>query len=188
MPSTTPTTAVDAGLSQPLGVAVDAAGNVYFADTGHQTIDEVDVATGKITVIAGGGTASPTTLPIAATSAGLSSPSGVAVASDGSLYIVDEAGLVEKISGGQLAVIAGGGSTPVASATNATQAMLNTPVGAAVDGSGNVYIADYGDKVVVKVSGASIAVVAGGGSAAPSTTAQAATSVQLASPAGVAVS
>ena len=101
-------------LQLPSSVARDRAGNLYFADTGHNEIDEIQAASGNATVIAGGGATVPSSAPVPATSASLSHPS-VAVDSAGDVFIADAGhGLVEEVAAGsgQIAVIAGGGATP----------------------------------------------------------------------------
>jgi uncharacterized protein (TIGR03437 family) len=77
--------AISAQLFSPQGVAVDAAGNLYIADTGNNRIRRV--SNGVITTVAGGGSSLGDNGP--ATSAQLSGPSGVAVDSAGNVYIAD---------------------------------------------------------------------------------------------------
>src|SRR5207244_2303709 len=71
-------------LSNPQGVAVDSAGNVFIADTGNNRIRRVDVATHAITTVAGGGTGGDGG---PATSAALFGPEGVAIDRGGNLFI-----------------------------------------------------------------------------------------------------
>lgn len=83
--------AINSQLSAPTGVAVDAAGNTYIADTGNNSIRLVNEATGIISSIAG--ITSPTggkgTLPGSATIAQLTSPGALAVYPNGTIYVVD---------------------------------------------------------------------------------------------------
>ena len=108
-------------LSGPSGIAVDAAGSLYIADSGNNRIREV--AAGIIATVAGNGNYGFTGANGAATSATLGAPSAVAVDAAGSLYVTD-AYRVLKISGGKITTIAG----------------LAAPRGVAIDGSGNVYV------------------------------------------------
>jgi sugar lactone lactonase YvrE len=111
--------ATSAQLTAPQGVAVDAAGNLYIADTGNQRIRKV--SNGVITTVAGGGPASgglgdngP------ATSGLLNFPFGVAVDSTGNLYIEDTLDQrIRKVSKGVITTVAGGGSTAVLLARSA---------------------------------------------------------------------
>jgi hypothetical protein len=72
-------------------IAFDIAGNMYFADTGNQRVRRVDASTGIISTIAGNGTAGTAGDQGAATNANLSNPTGVAVDSQGQVYILSNA-------------------------------------------------------------------------------------------------
>ena len=111
--------ATAAQLVFPAGVTVDAAGNLYIADTGNQRIRKV--SNGVITTVAGFGPASPGLGDNGpATSAGLNYPSGVGVDSTGNLYIEDTVNnRIRKVSNGVITTIAGGGSTSVLLARSA---------------------------------------------------------------------
>ncbi len=111
--------AASAQLNAPHGVAVDAAGNLYIADTGNQRIRKV--SNGVITTVAGGGSASgglgdngP------ATSGLLNNPFGVGLDSSGNFYIEDTGNQrIRKVSNGVITTVAGGGSTSVLLARSA---------------------------------------------------------------------
>ncbi|MDG7001741.1 MAG: hypothetical protein JRN15_21805, partial [Nitrososphaerota archaeon] len=94
----------------------------------------------QIAVIAGGGSTVPSMTPVAATNA-MIDPNAVILDSAGNIYISDnQNNLVEKltVSTGQIAVIAGGGTTtPSTTPTAATNARLSTPDGLALDSAGN---------------------------------------------------
>ena len=184
--------ATSARLNQPYGVALDGSGNLYIADSSNHRVRKVTASTGVITTFAGTGTAGYSGDGGAATSAQLSLPQGVAVDASGNLYIADGGSVVRKVaaSSGTISTVAGTGKAgysgdngPAASAT------LNFPSGVAVDGSGNVYIADTSNNRVRKVSAASgaITTVAGNGTAGYGGDGAAATSAELNNPQGVAV-
>src|ERR1700690_1442983 len=153
--------AILAQLNYPRGVAVDSSGNLYIADTGNSRIREV--TNGTITTVAGNGTAGYTGDGITATLAEINRPDGVAVVG-GNLYIADTSNSrVRKVASGTITTVAGNGvSGDTGDGGTATSAELSTPAGVAVDGSGNLYIADGQNCRIRKVAGGNIATVAGG--------------------------
>jgi sugar lactone lactonase YvrE len=182
--------AIDASLSFPQGVVVDAAGNLYIADINNHRVRKVSVS-GTITTVAGNGTPGFSGDGGPATNAGLPEPYGVAVDAAGNLYIVDiNNHRVRKVSvSGTITTVAGNG-TPGFSGDGgpATNARLAYPTGVAVDAAGNLYIADRLNSRVRKVStSGTITTVAGDGSAGFSGDGGPATNAQLAGPYGVAV-
>ena len=81
--------ATSAGLYTPNGVAVDASGNMYIADSGNSRIRLVTKSTGIITTVAGDGSIGYKGDGGLATSAGLQFPSSIAVDASGNIYIAD---------------------------------------------------------------------------------------------------
>lgn len=160
--------ATSAQLATPSGVTVDTSGNIYIADTGNQRIRKV--SHGVITTVAGGGTAQGDNGP--ATSALLASPVGVAVDLAGNIYIADSlANRVRKVSNGVITTVAGTGTAGFSGdGGSAVSAQLFNPAGVAVDGSGNLYIADAYNNRIRQVSALTgvITTVAGNGVLAPS--------------------
>jgi sugar lactone lactonase YvrE len=162
-------TAIRARLFGPAGVAVDGKGNLYIGDLGNNRVRKVSPG-GTITRIAG---SCVTVCPSAgdggpATKAQFSTPTYVAVDGKGNVYVSDgAAGNVRKVSpGGTITRFAGGGSALGPSWGDggpATGATLVAPTGLAVDGQGNVYIAEHNSYARVrKVSpGGTITTVAG---------------------------
>jgi uncharacterized protein (TIGR03437 family) len=146
----------------PLAVVVDAAGNLFIADTSYSVIFEVS-PTGSISVVAGnaatlGGPVGPS----------LSDPGGVALDTGGNLYIADSGNnRVRKVdANGTITTVAGGGACTIAIGDGgpATQASVCHPTGVAVDAVGNLYVADFSDYRVRKVApGGTITTVAGNG-------------------------
>jgi len=169
--------AVTAQLNGPLGVAVDASGNVYIADTGNNRVRKIS-SNGVIATIAGNGNASFYGDESPAMAASIHAPQGLALAADGTIYIADTLnqrvrrvganGVIHTLAGNGLAAFSGDG-------TDATKESLNLPAAVALDGAGNVYIADRGNNRVRMVSPAG-AISTRAGSGAP-----------LAAPQGVAV-
>jgi len=120
------------GLSSPYGVALDAAGNIYIADTFHNAIKEWTATNGVVSTLV---------------SSGLATPADVAVDLAGNVYIADDFHNAIK----EWTVTNGIVSTLVASG-------LNQPNGLTVDASGNVYIADTFNNAIKKWTAANGAV------------------------------
>jgi uncharacterized protein (TIGR03437 family) len=181
--------ATSAQLNTPQAVAVDSSGNLYIADTVNNVVRKVTAA-GVISTIAGNGTAGSGGDGGAATSAQLHSPQGIAVDASGGIYISDtQNARVRKISNGTINTVAGSGTAGYGGDGGAaTSAQLNTPAGLAVDGAGNLYIADFSNNRVRKVTfpGGTITTLAGNGLAGYTGDGGAASNAQLTTPVGVA--
>ena len=184
-------------MNLPYGVAVDASGNLYIADTNNQRIRLVTASSSVITTFAGGGL-SPTTCAgttdslgdgCAATSGKLNTPRGVALDASGNLYIADYGdNRIREITGGNISTVAGNGTAGFMGDTGpATMAELHSPAGVAVDGSGNLYIADTTNERVRKVTGSNIYTIAGNGTVGFMGDGSAATAAEISGPTGVAV-
>jgi len=170
-------------LKQPSGVAVDSAGNLYVADTGNYRVCKI--SNGVITTVAGNGTPGFSGENGPASSVQLAGPTGVAVDSEGALYVADE-GRIRKVSNGFITTVAGGG-TSLSDNVPATSAQMN-PNGVAVDSAGNLYIADVGSNRIRKVSTSGVlTTVAGNGTPGFSGDGGPATSASLHYPGSIAV-
>jgi cysteine-rich repeat protein len=138
-----PATSIE--LIRPEGVALDATGNVFVADTWNHRVRRIDVATGAITTVAGAGVDGFSGDGGPATGAHLAYPSGVAVDGLGNLFIadagnnrirrVDTQGIITTVAGSGTGGFSGDGGP-------ATSAQLNFPFSVAVDGLGNLFIPD----------------------------------------------
>lgn len=185
--------AILAQLNYPTGVAVDKNGNLYISDYNNCMIRKVDAKTKVITTVAGTtscgfyGDGKP------ATGALLNYPGNLAIDNSGNLYIADvlnnvirmlnpSTGIITTVAGIAKQGFAGDGGP-------ATAAQLNQPWGVAVDGSGNLYIADWGNRRIRKVNAATknITTVAGNGTLGAGGSGVPATSVGLNSPISLAV-
>ena len=155
-------------LKQPRAFAIDAAGNIYIADSNNYRILLVEKSTGIITTVAGNGTRGFSGNGGDARTATLSYPSGVAVDAIGNIYIADKGNhrvrMVEKKSG-IIQTVAGTGTTAFyGNGVTAKLATLSYPSGVAVDASGNIYIADtFNHRIRMVNSTGTITTVAGGG-------------------------
>jgi len=147
--------AVRAELSQPAGVAVDAAGDIYISDQNNNRIRKVD-SKGIITTIAGSSTiAGYTSNRELSTDSEICNPSGLAVDAAGNLYMADGFHCIRKIdtAAGTIITIAGNINNPGFSGDGglANGAEIAYPTGVAVDRSGNIYISDSGNNRIRKV-------------------------------------
>jgi RHS repeat-associated protein len=185
-----PGPAIDSDLYAPNGVAADASGDIYISDTFNYDVVKV-TPDGTLSIVAGipGQSGNPTPGP--ATASELTAPAGVAVDGAGNLYIADYfSSVVAKVTpGGTLSIVAGApGQTGRPTPGPATGSDLANPWGVAVDGAGDLFIADESNQVVEEVdTSGTLSVVAGipGESGAP--TPGPATSSELNAPTGVAV-
>lgn len=182
--------ATSAELGFPLRVALDSQGNYFIVDFQTWVVREV-TAKGIISTIAGTGTAGFTGDGDLGTLAKIADVHAIAVDKNGNVYIADTSNSrVRKIdSKGIITTFAGNGTRGFSGdGAAATSAQLTLPGGLAVDGNGNVYISDYGNATVRKVTSAgTISTVAGTGTWGFSGDGGAATKANLASPYGLAV-
>jgi len=202
--------ATGAQLNSPYGIFVDSQDDIFIADTENSVIREVVAATGDIQTVAGNATlgAGYSGDGSAATSAQLSSPYGVWVATQGDIFIADtENSVIRCVLGaangcfgstlpvGSITTVAGTGTAcnPDGSACGdgaaATAAQLNSPAGIFGDSAGDLFIADTFDSKIREVVSSTgfIQTVAGSSSAGYAGDGAAAASAQLDTPYGVSV-
>lgn len=147
-----------AELNNPWGILTDAMGNVYIADTGNSrvrvvnmqsspiTIAGITIQAGTITTVAGNGVAGYTGDGVAATNTELNQPISLALDGAGNLYIADSVNdrIREVGPSGAITTIAGNGQAGSSGDGGpATSAEFYSPRGIALDGTGNLFIADF---------------------------------------------
>ena len=173
-------TATSAQLCKPRGVALDRQGNVFIADRENNRIRKITFATGIITTVAGADSSGVNGEGIAATTALLQRPSGVAVDAAGNIYISDETNRILRVSTqGIITTIAGTGNAGYAGDGGpATAAQLNAPADMIIDDKNTILFADAGNNRIRKIDAAGIiTTLAGtgaagfGGDGGPATTA-----------------
>ncbi len=141
--------AVQAELNMPSAVATDSYGNVYIADSNNNRVRKADPA-GIIYTIAGNGQAGFSGDGSQAEQASLYHPSGVVADGAGDIYIADQLNnRIRKVDrGGIISTVVGNGKNcgltgcQLGDGGQALQASLDGPTGVAVDGSGDIFIAD----------------------------------------------
>ncbi len=180
--------AISAGLAIPYGITVDGGGNIYITEW-NSRVRKINTS-GIITTIAGNGTVGFSGDGGPATSAQLSSPSGVAVDLSGNIYIVDNSNnRVRKINtSGIISTIAGDGTIGFSGdGGQGSLAKLKSPFGVTTDATGNIYVTDYANSRIRKIDNSGIiSTFAGNGGAGFSGDGGAAISAQISGPQGVA--
>jgi sugar lactone lactonase YvrE len=161
--------ASSARLNQPRGVAVDAEGHIWIADTGNHRVRRIDADSGVIETVAGTGEAGYSGDGGLAVDARLSNPRSVVVFDDGPAAVADSGNHRIRIlsSEGSIQTLAGNGIAGYSGDSGpASQASLNNPGGLAVDADGNLFVTDSLNHSVRRVDdGGVIHTVAGTGTA-----------------------
>jgi uncharacterized protein (TIGR03437 family) len=182
--------AINAEIGSPWGIATDASGNLYFTDTYNYVVRKV-TASGTISTVAGNGTYGYAGDGGPATSAEFRYPYSVAPDGSGNLYIGDFYNYrVRKVAAnGTITTVAGNGNCCFnGDGGSATGSDLGEPAGVALDTAGNLYIADYNDNRIRKVTaGGTISTLAGTGTAGAAGDGGPAAAAQLFNPGGIAV-
>jgi uncharacterized protein (TIGR03437 family) len=181
--------ALSATLNIPAGVTADRNGNVYVALKGSHQVVRVDSG-GTVWLVAGTGAGGSSGDDGPAKAATLLTPVALAIDSAGNLYIADsQANRVRRVgTDGTIAAFAGNGyAGSSGDGGPATNASLSNPTALAVDGAGDVLIADTGNNTIRMVTpDGLIAKVAGDGTKASSASGSPALTAHLNAPAGVA--
>ncbi|MFY8034426.1 MAG: NHL repeat-containing protein, partial [Flexibacteraceae bacterium] len=143
-------TGTAASFYYPTGIAVDATNNIYVADYVNHRIRKITQA-GVVTTLAGSGT--PGFTDETGTAASFNYPRGVAVDASGNVYVGDlDNNRIRKItSNGVVTTLAGSGLSGYADGTG-TNAAFAYPGGVAVDGLGNIYVADQNNRRIRKIT------------------------------------
>lgn len=147
--------ATAAAFNNPIGLAVDASGNIYVADRNNNRIRKISAA-GIITTVAGTGGIAYTGDGGAATAATLNYPTGINVDAAGNVYIADENNNVIRkitVSSGNISTVAGTGTAGFSGDLGAaTSAKLDHPKDVYVNGTGEIFIADFNNHRIRRVN------------------------------------
>jgi len=149
-PGSTDGTGTSASFDTPCGIAVDAAGNLYVADTGNNSIRKIS-PDGAVTTFAGG---SRGRHDGKGAEASFDHPCGIALTHDGFLFVTDESsGIIREITPeGEVSTVAGNDSGFRDGAGN--RARFNGPSGIAVGPKGDLYVADRDNYLIRKITAA----------------------------------
>ena len=178
-----------ASFNFPTGIAVDASGNVYVADSFNNKIRKITSA-GIVSTLAGSITNASGNLDGTGTAATFNSPKGVAVDASGNIYVADSFNhKIRKITpAGLVSTFAGSGSNGSADGTGIL-ATFSYPTGLAIDASGNIYVADQGNDEIRKITAAGVVTTLAGsaGHVYPGSADGIGTAARFDDPSGVAV-
>ncbi|MEO7173819.1 MAG: T9SS type A sorting domain-containing protein [Flavobacterium sp.] len=134
----------------PKGLGVDGSGNVYVADATNNRIRKISV-TGAVTTVAGDGTAGYSDAQ--GLSAKFNNPIGIAITASGVIYVTDSSNnRIRAISNTGLVTTLAGSGTPGFANGQGTAAQFNTPRAIAIDLSGNIYVVDYTNNRIRKIT------------------------------------
>lgn len=146
--------ATQASLYFPAGIATDANGNIYIADVGNERVRKIDI-TGTISTIAGNGSITYNGDNGPATQAAINEPLNLTVDSYGNIFIaegynhrirrINSSGIITTVAGTGTAGYTGDGGP-------ASSANLDRPYGVALGPAGDLYIADYNNSVIRRVT------------------------------------
>ena len=179
-------TGSNARFSSPYGVTVDSSGNIYVADRDNHTIRKVTLG-GVVTTLAGAagtsGTADGT-----GSDARFSYPAGVAVDGSGIVYVADSVNhTIRKVTpAGVVTTLAGTAGSSGSTNGTGSAARFSFPTGVAVDGSGNVYVADS-NHTIRKVTSAGVVSTLAGSAGSSWSTDGSGSAARFNNPFGVAV-
>jgi len=167
----------------PGGVALDASGNIYVADSGNNLIRRVSPL-GVVTTAAGSGSAG--SADGTGTTAQFNSPKGVAVDSMGNIVIADTGShTIRKMTpAGVVTTIAG--QAGFSGSQDGATPLFNSPQGVATDAAGNIYVADTGNHTLRKISATGQTTTIGGSALVPGS-AEGTTLARFTGPVGIAV-
>ena len=155
-------TGAAAQFNYPYGIAMDRSGDMYVTDLAGQTIRKV-TPSGVVTTFAGtpgvSGTANGS-----GSGALFNSPAGIVVDGNGNIYVSERMNFdIRKITpSGAVTTFAGTAGTSGSLDGTGTAAQFQSPAGLALDGSGNLYVADYGNGTIRKITPAGVVTTVAG--------------------------
>jgi len=186
-PGSSDGTGSDARFNYPEGLAVDGSGNVYVADSRNNTIRMV--TSGGVVSTLAGLAGSPGSSDGTSSAARFNNPAGMSVDGSGIVYVADYSNhTIRKVeSSGVVTTLAGLATSSGSSDGTGSAARFNNPSGVAVDGSGNVYVADTHNYTIRKVTPAGVVITLAGLAGSPGLLDATGSSARFNQPVGIAV-
>jgi sugar lactone lactonase YvrE len=176
-----------ARFDEPSGVAVDNAGNIYVADLGNSTIRQVSSG-GVVTTLAGSA-GHPGSADGSGSAARFDDPSDVAVDGAGNVFVADAGNFtIRRVANGGMVTTLAGQAGQFGSADGlGGAARFNLPIGVAVDGSDNIYVADLGNSTIRRVTSVGVVTTLAGSAGQTGSADITGSAARYLSPSGVAV-
>jgi hypothetical protein len=176
-----------ARFNNPFGVSVDTAGNVFVADTNNHTIRKVTSA-GVVTTLAGTAGSSGST-DATGSAARFKQPVGVAVDTAGNVFVADFSNhTIRKVtSAGVVTTLAGSAGSFGSTDATGSAARFKNPWGVTVDTAGNVFVGDYTNHLIRKVTSAGVVTTLAGTAGSSGSTDATGSAARFKQPIGVAV-
>jgi len=172
----------------PYGITTDSDGNIYVADTGNHALRKITPA-GIVTLVAGNpGISGSTDSSTGAAASRFNSPTGSVVDSNGNIFIADQSNhVIRKIAPSGKVTIFAGYPTQVGSADGTgSAARFNQPAHITVDNADALYVTDYANHTIRKITKAGVVTTLAGQAGVPGTTDSAtATSARFRNPVGI---
>ena len=184
---TTDGTGPKARFYSPNGIAVDGAGSIFVADSGNHVIRKITSA-GVVSTFAGIAGSSGTT-DGTGSAARFNAPNGLAVDGSGNIFVADSGNhIIRKItSAGVVSTFAGTAGSQGSTTGTGSAARFSNPRGVAVDGSGNIFVADTNNHIIRKITSAGIVSTFAGTAGSSGSTDGTGSAARFNNPQGVAV-
>jgi sugar lactone lactonase YvrE len=179
-------TGATARFNKPNGLAVDSAGNIYVADTENDTIRKI-TPSGVVTTLAGSAGQVGSTDGTGA-AARFDQPYGVGLDAAGNVYVTDASTTIRKITpSGVVTTLAGSAGQVGSTDGTGAAARFNNALSLAVDGAGNVYVADTFNYTIRKITPSGVVTTLAGTAGQPGSTDGTGATARFNNPSGVAL-